>query len=94
MKTLAIEQFVEDFTLVTDNDFNAYSEARELARENESISDLALAFADQFENYVQEVAEREDELGNEYGALLLRQLLLGWGADAFYRIAHHYKEAE
>lgn len=88
----AREQFVQDFTLVTDNHNEAYDEARELVRQNPEISDLALAFADQFENYIQEVADREDELGHEYGALLLRQLLLGYGVGAFYSIAKHYKE--
>jgi hypothetical protein len=88
----AIDQFVEDYTLVTDNQFEAYSEIMELTKEYESISALSDQLRDQFESYIADVAERESELGHEIGALLISQLLMNWGSSAFDRIASHYLE--
>jgi hypothetical protein len=88
----AIDQFVEDYTLVTDNQFEAYSETMELAKEYETILTLSDQLRDQFESYIAEVVERESELGHETGALLISQLLMNWGSSAFDRIASHYLE--
>jgi len=88
----AIDQFVEDYTLVTDNQSEAYSEVMELTKEYESISALSDQLRDQFESYIADVAERESELGHEIGALLISQLLMNWGSSAFDRIASHYLE--
>ena len=88
----AIDQFVEDYTLVVDNDHESYSETMEMAKEYETISALSDQMRDEFERYISEVAEREDERGNTTGALLISQLLLNWGSDAFDRIARHYLE--
>jgi len=86
----AIDQFVEDYTLVTDNQSEAYSEVMELTKEYESISALSDQLRDQFESYIADVAERESELGHEIGALLISQLLMNWGSSTFDRIASHY----
>jgi hypothetical protein len=86
----AIEQFVEDFILVTDNDRDSYEEARIIVQEKENLTEIAEEFQEQFETYISQVAEREEALGHEAGALLIRQLLLGWGDDAFRSIARHY----
>ena len=90
----AVEQFVEDFILVTDNDHDSYDEARVIVQEKENLADIAEEFEEQFETYISQVAEREEALGHEAGALLIRQLLLGWGDDAFRAIARHYMEQE
>ena len=90
----AVEQFVEDFILVTDNDRDSYDEARVIVQEKENLTDIAEEFQEQFESYISQVAEREEALGNEAGALIIRQLLLGWGDDAFRAIARHYMEQE
>jgi hypothetical protein len=45
---------------------------------------------EQFEEFVSNLADQENERGNEYGSLLLRQLLLGWGSDCFYQIAKRF----
>ena len=89
-----VEQFVEDFILVTDNDRDSYDEARVIVQEKENLTDIAEEFQEQFESYISQVAEREEALGNEAGALIIRQLLLGWGDDAFRAIARHYLEQE
>ena len=88
----AVDQFVEDYTLVTNNEFEAYSETMELVKENAGISAVSDELRDQFESYIAGVVERERELGHEVGALLISQMLIGWGSDAFDRIARHYLE--
>lgn len=86
----AREQFIEDFILVTDNDRDSYEGAREIVQEKETLTEIAEEFQEQFETYIQQVTERERELGNEAGALLISQMLLGWGTDVFDDIARHY----
>jgi hypothetical protein len=88
----AVDQFVEDYTLVTDNEFEAYSETMELTKEHETVSALSDQMRDEFESYIAGVVERERELGHEIGALLISQMLMNWGSDAFDRIARHYLE--
>lgn len=90
----AREQFIEDFILVTDNDRDSYEGAREIVQEKETLTEVAEEFQEQFESYISQVAERERELGNEAGALLISQMLIGWGDDAFRSIARHYMETE
>jgi hypothetical protein len=92
--TTATEQFVEDFILVTDNDRDSYEGAREIVQEKETLTEVAEEMQEQFESYISQVAERERELGNEAGALLISQMLIGWGDDAFRSIARHYMETE
>lgn len=90
MTTPAQDQFVEDFLLVAQNDADTYREMRDLAE-----TDLITAgekIQEQFENWVSELAETERDRGNEFGALLISQLLIGWGSDSFYRIAKAFKE--
>lgn len=88
----AIDQFVEDYTLVTDNEFEAYSETMEMTKEYETVSALSDQMEDEFESYISGVVERERELGHEIGALLISQMLMNWGSDAFDQIARHYLE--
>jgi hypothetical protein len=89
----ATAQFVEDFLLVTDNDRDSYEGAREVVQEKENLSEIAEEMQEQFETYISQVADRERELGNEAGALMISQMLIGWGDDAFRAIARHYMES-
>ena len=89
----ATDQFVSDFTIVIDNDYEAYREVMdmpELLAGN--MSGLSDKLKEQFETYISEVAEREREAGNEAGALLISQMLIGWGTHVFDRIARHYMD--
>jgi hypothetical protein len=89
--TTAKDQFVNDYTLIIDNDYNAYREVMEIAnKENAGVSAISEQLREQFEQYVAEVADRESELGNETGSMLIRQMLNGWGSDTFDAIARHY----
>jgi hypothetical protein len=88
----AIDQFVDDFTLVVDNDQDLYSEVMEATKEYETVPALSDQLREDFESYVSQVAERERELGHTGEALLISQLLMNWGESAFDRIARHYLE--
>ena len=89
--TNAKEQFVNDYTLVIDNDFTAWSEVMDIVRSKDrNLVVVSEELREQFEQYVGEVADREEQLGNQVGALLIQQMLLNWGSDAFDAIARHY----
>jgi hypothetical protein len=96
---LARDQFVHDFTIVVDNDQDAYTEAIDTVKAfgTGNKYDIADALREQFEDYISQVADREAELGNSTGALLISQLLIGWNS-AFEDVAQYYintvKEAE
>ena len=89
--TTARDQFVNDYTLVIDNDFTAWSEVMDVVRSKDrNLVIVSEELREQFEQYVGEVADREEQLGNQVGALLIQQMLLNWGSDAFDAIARHY----
>jgi hypothetical protein len=89
--TNAKDQFVNDYTLVIDNDFHAWREVMDVVRnKNHNLVVVSEELREQFEQYVGEVADREEQLGNQVGALLIQQMLLNWGSDAFDAIARHY----
>jgi len=89
-ETDAREQFVHDFLMVSQNDSDTYFEYSRLVK-FEGVLGASEAIKEQFEGFVSKLADDEDERGNEYGALLLRQLLIGWGSDCFYQIAKRFE---
>ena len=89
-ETTARDQFIEDFLLVSQNDSDTYFEYSRLVK-FEGVLGASEAIQEQFEGFVSKLADDEDERGNEYGALLLRQLLIGWGSDCFYQIAKRFE---
>jgi hypothetical protein len=91
MDTQAQAQFVEDFLLVSENDYDTYMEMTYLVK-TLGIVKASEEFEAQFENWVSGLAEAEDERGNGYGSLLLKQLLIGWGSDTFYKIAKQFEQ--
>lgn len=91
INTTAGEQFVNDYCLVVDNDFNAYTEIMEKQNTKAlNMSGLSDELKAEFENYISQVVERERENGHEIGALLISQMLIGWGSSTFDQIARHY----
>jgi hypothetical protein len=87
--------FVEDYTLVVDNDQNGWHEALEIAREaNGNVAVASDKFKEQFQDAIYQVVEREREQGNALIADLIAQLLIGWGSDAFDSIARHYIDTD
>ena len=91
MDTQAQAQFVEDFLLVSENDYDTYMDYTALVK-IEGVAKASEKIQEQFENWISELAETEDERGNGYGSLLLKQLLIGWGSDTFYKIAKQFEE--
>lgn len=92
------EQFVKDFTLVVDNDQDAYNEARECANwhGHNGIAAVSDCLKEQYENAIAsalEVLRNSDEV-EEVTVLLMSQILNGWGSDAFDAIARHYQDKE
>ena len=55
-----------------------------------NMSGLSDELKAEFENYISQVVERERESGHEIGALLISQMLIGWGSSTFDQIARHY----
>ena len=87
----AMFQFAEDYIMVVDNDFNAYTEIMEKQNTKAgNMSGLSDELREEFETYISQVVEREKENGHEVGALLISQMLIGWGASSFDLIAKHY----
>ena len=85
------EQFAEDYILVTENDSDSYHEIMDMNElKTENMSALSDRLRDEFETYISQVVERERENGHETGALLISQMLIGWGATTFDKIARHY----
>lgn len=86
----AREQFVNDYTMVMDNDFTHYRLAMQMVEENQkSISKVSDILREQYENAISQVIDRERK-NNETTANLLAELLLGWGSAPFDDIAKHY----
>ena len=87
----ARSQFVRDFLLVAENDQQVYSEYMELVT-RKGVVNAGQEIREEFEGFISDLANQQDERGNEFGALLLRQLLIGWGADAFLSIAIRFQK--
>lgn len=86
----AREQFVRDFLLVAENDQATWYEYASIVQEK-GVLGASEKIQGDFENWISQLATDENERGNEIGSLLLRQLLIGWGADAFYQIAKRFE---
>ena len=94
METTARERFIEDYTLVVDNDQEAYNEVKETvakySNKEYSTGEIAIALQNQFEAMVSEVAYNATESHSEVAGNLISQMLQGWGTDTWYKIATHY----
>jgi hypothetical protein len=89
----AREQFVHDFTLVVDNNSEAYFETIDLVRmKKESVPAISEAMREVFEHQISKalLVLRQSEEVEAITADLMHELLLGWGSDVFDDIARHY----
>ena len=95
----AVDQFVHDFTLVVDNDREAYFETIDMVRaKKESMSAISDTMR---EGWAEQIAKAVDVLrqSGEVESVtidIMSQMLNGWGSSAFDRIDRHYitKEGE
>lgn len=88
----ASEQFAQDYQLVTDNNFCAYTQLQALMDQQgaHNVAWLSEYLRESFENRIAEVTEREKLRGNGYTADLINQMLRGFGSTAFDKIARAY----
>ena len=89
----AREQFVSDFTLVVDNDREAYFETIDLVRaKKNSTPAISDAMREGWESQIAKAVDvlRQSEEVEPITADLMHELLLGWGSDVFDDIARHY----
>jgi len=93
MEAIAQEQFIEDFLLVSENDYDTYLDLTSAVK-SEGVLKASEKIQEQFENWITQLADQEEVKGNEYGSLLLKQLLIGWGSDSFYKIAKRFEVVE
>ena len=89
-QTQAQAQFVEDFLLVSENTLEIYTQYTALVK-SRGVLKASEIIQEQFENWISQLADQEEERGNEYGSLLIKQLLIGWGSDSFYKIAKRFE---
>ena len=89
-------QFVQDYTLITDNDRPAYNAMQTLLNQQgaHNVPWLSEKLRESFENSISEVVERERRRGNEYTADLIGQMLIGYGSAPFDDIARHYIDTD
>lgn len=92
--TTNVEQFVEDFTLVIDNNRDAFFEAIDCASHHVHLHEISDCMRSQYENAISsalEVLSNSEEV-EEVTVDLMRELLTGWAQVPFDRIARHYQE--
>lgn len=82
------QQFADDYILVLENDREGWDEATQEARRvNYNMPALSDSMREQFEALVSQVMENVEEDVTEFGSNLLKQILMGWGAGTFDKIA-------
>jgi hypothetical protein len=87
----AHQQFVNDFTLVTDNDSEMYDEMKSLVHAEDY--NVALVSQSIQSHYEIAIGEAIAEVEHLPVSLMMRQMLNGWGSDAFDAIARYYIES-
>lgn len=94
--TTAIEQFAQDYTLIIDNNQEAYNEARECASTHTHPHEVSDCMREQYEEVIESALDvlRSSGEVQEVVVDLMAQLLNGWGEGAFGIIARHYMEKE
>lgn len=89
----AREQFVSDFTLIVDNDREAYFETIDLVRaKKESVPEISDTMREAYEEQITKALDvlRQSEEVEPITIDIMSQLLNGWGNDVFDDIARHY----
>ena len=84
----APQQFADDYILVVENDREGWDEITQEARRlNYSMPQLSDSIKEQFESLVTQVIENSEEEITEFGANVLRQILIGMGSSTYDIIA-------
>lgn len=93
----AIDQFVNDFTIVTDNDRTAYYEIIDTVRAHKkAMPAISDALREGWEEQIAKAVDVLRQSGEVEGVTIdiMNQMLTGWGSSAFDQIARHYIEKD
>ena len=93
---LASDVFVNDYLLVMDNDEDAWRGLKDTASQSADINEFMTVLRTEWDDFVNQVAQLADR---EWGdtspaALVIRQMLGGWGDSEWFAIAKHYYEED
>ena len=86
------EQFKQDFLLVMENDYEAYTELMADVKNTEGIAQLSDTLRGEWETLAEQVTEIVTEQISEIAGLLIAQLLQGQGSLPFDLIAKQLRE--
>ena len=91
-RLITAEQFAEDFLLVMENDYEAYTSLMATVKESEGVADLSDTLREEWETLAEQVSELVTEKVSEIAGLLIAQLLQGQGSLPFDIIAKQLRE--
>ena len=86
------EQFKQDFLLVMENDYEAYTELMADTKSSDSLVQLSDTLRGEWETLAEQVTELVTEQISEIAGLLIAQLLQGQGSLPFDLIAKQLRE--
>ena len=86
------EQFKQDFLLVMENDYEAYTELMADTKASDSVVQLSDTLRGEWETLAEQVTEIVTEQISEIAGLLIAQLLQGQGSLPFDLIAKQLRE--
>jgi hypothetical protein len=88
------QQFADDFWLVMQNDYDAYTELMADVKNTEGIAQLSDTLRDEWETLAEQVTELVTEQISEIAGLLIAQIIKGQGSLPFDLIAKQLREEE
>lgn len=88
------EQFKQDYLLVMENDYKAYTSLMQEVSDSETVVELSDTLREEWEALAEQVSELVTEQVSEIAGLLIAQLLQGQGSLPFDLIAKQLKEGQ
>jgi biotin synthase-related radical SAM superfamily protein len=88
------EQFKQDFLLVMENDYEAYTELMADTKASDSVVQLSDTLRGEWETLAEQVTELVTEQISEIAGLLIAQIIQGQGSLPFDLIAKQLRETD
>jgi hypothetical protein len=88
------EQFKQDYLLVMENDYKAYTSLMQEVSDSETVVELSDTLREEWEALAEQVSELVTEQVSEMAGLLIAQLLQGQGSLPFDLIAKQLREGQ
>jgi hypothetical protein len=88
------EQFKQDYLLVMENDYKAYTSLMQEVSDSETVVELSDTLREEWETLAEQVSELVTEQVSEIAGLLIAQLLQGQGSLPFDLIAKQLREGQ